>query len=138
MLRTLPPRSAGGGPGHAQLLAGLHDRPPPLRLQVEPHALSPGPQARSQKNLLRPEVEPLVGGSMLKCSEPEKVYTECERTLSVCLRACTTARRCVAHRQASGSPSAWLELAPSRAGPSGAPKCVVISKGLPVYSKHGA
>ena len=41
MLRTLPPRSAGGGPGHARLLAGLHDRPPPLRLQVQPQAPSP-------------------------------------------------------------------------------------------------
>ena len=41
MLRTLPPRSAGGGPGHARLLAGLHDRPPLLRLQVQPHAPSP-------------------------------------------------------------------------------------------------
>ena len=43
MLRTLPPRSAGGGPGHARLLAALHDRPPPLHLQVLPQALSPRP-----------------------------------------------------------------------------------------------
>ena len=51
MLRTLPPRSAGGGPGHARLLAALHDRPPPLRLQVEPLAPTSRPSALSSEPL---------------------------------------------------------------------------------------